>query len=160
MNTESERLDPGGRRVFRDDTSVNPAAGHRGAEIDAPTLDRLKERRVRLVRMSGKLQVSGDSFQRRHMHRHKPNFVALAMNANVLDATAVLKVAHFQAAEFFAPQPVIKKNRQNPPVTLSFQRGRIRSIQQQPGLRVADERVSSCAKAASVAKTRLPSLLY
>ena len=87
------------------------------------------------VRMSGYLKVSGNAFQRRNMHRHKPNLVAFAMNANVFDAPAVQKIPHLQTAEFLAPQTVIKKHRQNRPVTFALQCAGVGRIEQCAGLR-------------------------
>jgi hypothetical protein len=53
--------------------------------------------------------------------RHVPGFAALAEDPQVGHALATLEVAHPQAAQFFTPQAMVKKRRQNGAVALAFQ---------------------------------------
>jgi hypothetical protein len=77
---------------------------------------------------------------RERVGRHVPDFRALAQDAQVGHALAVLQVAHPQAAQLLAPQPVVQKRRQDGPVALALEgvgRGR---FQERAGLAVAQRR--------------------
>ena len=81
----------------------------------------LKERPVRVFAVAGG-QVVVDALQGRRVGRHVPDLAAFAENAQVGHALAALQVAHAQAAQFLATQPVVEKRRQDGPVPLALER--------------------------------------
>jgi hypothetical protein len=62
--------------------------------------------------VAGRLQVVVDALQGQRVGRHVPHLGAFSENAQVGHALPALQVAHAQAAEFLAPQPVVQERRQ------------------------------------------------
>jgi hypothetical protein len=90
--------------------------------------------------VSGGVQVVVGALQGQRVGRHVPHFGAFARDAQVGHALATLEVAHAQAAQFLAAQPVVEEGRQDGPIALAFEgvgRGR---VQERPGLAVAQSR--------------------
>jgi len=74
------------------------------------------------------------------MNRHEPDFLALALDAEMHDTLAALHVLHPDPAQLFAANAVIEQGGEDRPVAQAFQRIARRSIQQFPGLGVAEGR--------------------
>ena len=106
-------------------------------EIFALTVLPLLEKwSVWIARVAGGGQVIVDPLQGGHV----ADFTALTENPQVDHALAALEVAYAKAAQFLAPEPVVKKGRQDGPIALALKRMGRGRFQKRPGLAVAQGR--------------------
>jgi hypothetical protein len=118
-----------------------------GLPLPRRVLQRPEQRPVNVLAVAGGLEVIVDALQGQRVGRHVPHFGALSENAQVGHALAALEVAHAQAAQFFTPQAMVKKRRENRPVPFALERVFRRGVQQRPGLAVA-RAPASCPRSA------------
>jgi hypothetical protein len=99
-----------------------------------------KSGRSGIARVAGGFQVIVDPLQGQRMGRHVADFTAFTENAQMDHTLAGLEIAHAQAAQFLAPQPVVQKGGQDRPVALAFKRIGRRRLQKRPRLAVTQGR--------------------
>ena len=80
--------------------------------------------------VAGGVQVFGDRAKCSGVNRNVPQLFALAVNPKMLDAAALVKVLHLEAAEFLAAQRVVEEGAQDCSVALSFEAVALRGGQQ------------------------------
>jgi hypothetical protein len=102
---------------------VKGAVGERPVGVPPPrrVLQGPEERPVRVLAVAGGLEVLVDALQGKRVSRHVPHFTPLTQDAQVGHALAALQVAHAQAAQFFAPQPVVEEGGQDRPVAFALE---------------------------------------
>lgn len=86
------------------------------------------------------LQVAMDTLGGDRMEGQVAQLAALAVDAQVLEAAAVLEVVDGQAGGFLAAQAVIEQHGEQRPVAPALQAGRIGGVEQGAGLVVAEGR--------------------
>ena len=71
--------------------------------------------------MVGGGQIVSNRLQRSRVHGNVPQFSALAVNAEVFDAPALMDVADQQLAELIASQRVVEEDRQDGSIPFGFE---------------------------------------
>jgi hypothetical protein len=136
MHAEAIDRDPSFRRV-RKDHLVHPVRRDR---VTGAAACALKQRGVRLLAVTGGLEVRVHAFGAARMQRQVARLIALAMHPQVRHAATRVKVAHGQPAQLLTAQPVIQQHRQQRAIAQPFQRGWIRRVKQGAGLMIAERR--------------------
>lgn len=93
-----------------------------------------------LVVMAGGFQVVVQAFQGDGVERQVAQLVALAVDAQVLDAAALVDVLHAELGGLLAAQAVVEEHGEQGTVALAFYRGGRRRLEQGLGLVVAERR--------------------
>ena len=108
VRTKSHRVDSHPPRVVTHHALINLAGSESAGELPfAPRVfHRSKQRAVSVLAMPAEVEIVGDPRRGHRMRRHEPDFAALAVNAQVRHALALLHIFDAQFAPFLAPQPM------------------------------------------------------
>jgi hypothetical protein len=128
--------------VFSQDAVVHGPVGERPVSEPPPrrVFQGPEQWAVRIFAVAGGAEVIVDALEGERVGWHVAHFAAFPQNAQVGHALAALEVAHAQAAEFLAAQPVVEEGRQDGAVALAFERVGRGHFQEHPGLAIAQHR--------------------
>jgi hypothetical protein len=136
--------DAGLKPIFLHDIAVHRVGIERAVELAADIVfDRTEERAGGISAVAGECEVFFDQALGGHVHRHKPYFVALALDAEVHHAVAALDILHPQSAELLTAEAVIQQNGEDGAVAHTFKSVSRWRLQQPARLHIAQGRCTA-----------------
>ena len=118
---------------------VDPVAGHRALEVAGAVIaGGAEEGALSVFAVPGQAQIGVDRLGCSRVGWHKARLRALAGDAEMQDAPALLQAPDLEGGELCAPKRVEQVRRQDRPVPNGFQAASLRCLQQLLGLSIRE----------------------